>query len=115
MQLRDKHQGTKSLLVALERTKQPLWLAVAREVNRPRRRQRDVNILDIDRCSQNGETLAVPAKVLGTGETAKKVTVAALGFSPAARQKIEQAGGKALSLLELVRQHPEGKGVRILG
>ena len=36
-----------------------------------------------------------PLKVLGNGEIKKKLTVKANGFSKAAREKIEKAGGKA--------------------
>jgi large subunit ribosomal protein L15 len=38
---------------------------------------------------------AMPVKVLGKGELSKKLTVAASGFSAAAREKIAKAGGAA--------------------
>ena len=42
----------------------------------------------------------VPVKVLGQGELSKKLTVHAHGFSKAAREKIEGAGGACLVLDE---------------
>jgi len=45
----------------------------------------------------------------------KKVTVAAYGFSESARAKIEAAGGKDLTIMELVKEMPKGTGVKIMG
>ena len=44
-----------------------------------------------------GIVAAIPngLKVLGTGELTKKITVKAAAFSESAKEKIEQAGGKA--------------------
>ncbi len=43
------------------------------------------------------------------------VTVAAFRASEVARRKIEAAGGRSLSLLELAVQNPKGRGLRIMG
>jgi large subunit ribosomal protein L18e len=45
----------------------------------------------------------------------KKVDVAAAFFSAEAKQKIEAAKGKALTINELLKHNPEGKKVRIMG
>jgi large subunit ribosomal protein L18e len=42
------------------------------------------------------------------------VTVAAIGFSSRAKEKIEAAGGKALSISDLMDENPKGSKVRIL-
>jgi large subunit ribosomal protein L15 len=42
----------------------------------------------------------VPVKILGVGDLTKKLTVKAHAFSASARDKIEQAGGKAVVLGE---------------
>jgi len=57
----------------------------------------------------------VPGVLLASGELTVPVTVAAYRASVAARRKVEAAGGRALSLLELAVQNPKGRGVRILG
>jgi large subunit ribosomal protein L18e len=43
------------------------------------------------------------------------VHVAAWRFSNQAREKIEAAGGKALTIPELVSDVPKGSGVRLMG
>jgi len=104
-------------VVALEKAgrknKAPVWTRVAEMVKKGRRSRRQVNLPDLARAA--GKELVVPGKVLGSGEAGKAVTVAALSFSASARQKIVKAGGKALSIKELVESNPTGKGVLIIG
>lgn len=44
-----------------------------------------------------------------------KPNVAAYSVSSGARSKIEAAGGRVMSIRELMDENPKGKGVRILG
>jgi large subunit ribosomal protein L15 len=46
----------------------------------------------------------VDVKILGGGDLTKKLTVTAHRFSASARAKIEQAGGTAISLREMVSE-----------
>jgi large subunit ribosomal protein L15 len=57
----------------------------------------DGAIIDFQTLKEAGlvKRLLDGVKVLGNGELTKKLTVKATGFSAAARQKIEAAGGKA--------------------
>lgn len=68
-----------------------------------------VNVADIDASFDNGAVVTIDAlvekglvkkvldgvKVLGNGEISKSLTVQANAFSESAKQKIENAGGKA--------------------
>jgi large subunit ribosomal protein L15 len=78
-----------------------------------RTRTQPVNLSDLDARFDDGAEVTpeslrraglatrkgVPVKVLGGGELSKKLTVRAHGFSRAAREKIESAGG-ACALVE---------------
>ena len=57
----------------------------------------------------------VPGKLLGSGLVSGKRTVAAYSVSSGARVKIEEAGGRVLSIRELMNENPKGTGVHILG
>lgn len=92
-----------------------LWRRVAKDLNKPTRLRRSVNVYKIQEYARDGETILVPGKVLSVGDLQKKVQVAALQFSTDAKRKIEEAKGKALSIKELLQQNPQGKKVRILG
>jgi large subunit ribosomal protein L15 len=75
-----------------------------------------VNLRDLDRVFDDGSEVTLEAlvekglikntrtdvKILGQGDLSKKLTVIAHSFSASAREKIEQAGGKATALREPV-------------
>jgi large subunit ribosomal protein L18e len=99
----------------LSKQKKQIWHRIASDLLRPARQRRAVNIFRINRYSKKGEVIAVPGKVLGEGLLEHSVTVAAYSFSKEAKNKIEKAGGKTLSIRELAEKHPDAKGVKILG
>jgi large subunit ribosomal protein L18e len=90
------------------------WKRVALDLEKPTRQRRIVNVWKIDKYAKDNETIIVPGKVLGTGELSKKVNVVAFNFSEEALSKISK-NGKALSIEELMKSNPKGKGVRIIG
>jgi len=88
-------------------------LAVADALEKPARIGAEVNIGKLGGYAK--ETILVPGKVLAGGILDKPVTVAAFSFSKEAADKIKKLGGKALTIQELVKKDPKGRGVRILG
>ena len=92
-----------------------VWRDVAERLERSRKDRYEVNVSRLARYASKGEQLVVPGVLLATGEISVPVTVAAFRASLAARRKVEAAGGKAVSLLELAIQNPKGRGVRIMG
>ncbi|MBI4140153.1 50S ribosomal protein L18e [Candidatus Woesearchaeota archaeon] len=93
----------------------PIWKAVALELERPTRQRRSVNISRINRYANDGDTVIVPGKVLGSGILDKKITIAAYNFSNGARKIVEDRKGKCVSINDLVKQNPSGKNVRVIG
>lgn len=93
----------------------PVWRDIALRLEGPARHWAEVNIGKLNRYAGENEVVVVPGKLLGAGEIAKKVTVAAYRFSGQAKEKIEKAGGKNISIEELVAQNPKGSKVRIMG
>ncbi len=91
-----------------------IWKRVAEDLEKPNRERRTVNVYKIERNAEEGETIVVPGKVLGTGDLSKNVTVAAYNFSNSAFRKIKEAG-EVLTIRELLDENPEGEEVRILG
>jgi large subunit ribosomal protein L18e len=98
----------------LWKTKAPAWRRVYELLNKPARQRVVVNVSKINRYANDGDVVVVPGKVLGSGDLEKKVTVAAFSFSYTALEKIEAAGGRALHILELVKENPKGKGIKII-
>ncbi|WP_457550620.1 50S ribosomal protein L18e [Archaeoglobus sp.] len=103
------------LFKASAENKVKIWKDIAERLTRPKRLYAEVNVSKIERYAKEGETILVPGKVLGGGRIAKAVTVAALSFSDSARRKIESAGGKCITIPQLIEMNPRGSGVRIMG
>ena len=87
---------------------------IAEKLNKPRRQRIEVNLAHINRYTEKGDTVIVPGVVLGYGELTKPVTISAWRFSKQAREKIEKAGGKAISIRELIEKNPRGTNVKIM-
>lgn len=64
--------------------------------------------------AKDGEMVIVPGKVLAAGSITKKLTVAAYDFSDAAKAGIQAAGGKTMTLREIMEANPHGTKVRIM-
>ncbi len=102
------------LLKASAMNDAPIWKDIAERLAKPKRLYAEVNVAKIQRFANEGETIVVPGKVLGGGRISKAVTVAALSFSETAKRKITEAGGKCITIKELVEINPSGSGVRIM-
>ena len=94
-------------------TKKPFWKRMYKELNRPTRLRRKVNISRINRYTKSGETVVVPGKVLSEGELNHTVTVAAWQFSEKAEEKIKKAKGNAISISDLMKM--KTRKVKIIG
>jgi len=92
-----------------------LWKRVAMDLEKPTRQRRAVNLARIDRYTKENEIIVVPGKVLGSGDLNHKLTIAAYQFSEGALEKLEKAGANVVSLLELSKESPDGKRIKIIG
>jgi large subunit ribosomal protein L18e len=100
---------------AFKKNKAPIWRALERELARPRKNRREVNISVLADKTDDGQIVVVPGKVLGSGEIGHKLTVCAITISESAAKKITSSGGKIVSLSRLIELYPDGKGVRVIG
>jgi len=105
----------RELRKAANNNKAPIWDRVADLLERPRRKRIAVNISRINRYTSDGDVVVVPGKVLGAGKLDHPVTVAAIGFSLKALEKIRASGGKAIHILDLINMNPRGSNVKIIG
>jgi len=101
------------LKTAAKENEAAIWSDVADKLASARRSRTEVNVSDIERNADDNEIVIVPGIVLAAGEIKKSVTVAAWKFSGAAEAKIKSAGGKCMTIDELVKQNPKGSGVKI--
>ena len=92
-----------------------IWKRIANDLEKPSRQRRVVNISRLNRFTKENETVIVPGKVLGAGSIGHGLVIAALSFSETAKEQIEKAKGKCLTIDELMKQNPKGKDIRVIG
>ena len=93
--------------------KLPFLIEIAKKLEKSKRQRPEVNLSKLNRVCKENETVVVPGKVL-SGIIKKPLTVAAASFSMGAVDGINKAGGKTMSIKELVMKNPKGKDVRIV-
>jgi large subunit ribosomal protein L18e len=92
-----------------------IWRDIAERLAKPKRNSIAVNISRLNRHTKKKETVVVPGKVVGAGKIDHQITVAAFAFSEKAKEKINAARGKTISLLQLLKKNPKGSNVKIIG
>jgi large subunit ribosomal protein L18e len=92
-----------------------LWRSLAERLSDSKRSRIAVNISRLNRYTKEGDTVAVPGKVLGAGKADHPMTIAAFAFSDSAQSKIRKAKGNCLSIRDLMEKNPEGTNVKIMG
>ncbi len=119
MESKAVNQQLKGLIAELERTARrrnaPIWRRVAELLGRSKRSRAIVNVAELMRNTAEGEKIVVPGKVLGAGTASHGLTIAAFRFSPQAKQKLEKAGCMCISILDVLKENPNGTGIRLLG
>ncbi|AAR39331.1 NEQ489 [Nanoarchaeum equitans Kin4-M] len=100
--------NVRKLIRQLEKTKRPIFKYIAELLSKPKRRKKHfvVNLWKIEKHSNDGDTIIVPGKVLGSGELTKDVKVVALSFSQTALEKLKD---KAIYLENFVEQAKDKK------
>ena len=91
-----------------------IWRDIALRLEKSKQNWAEVNLSKLERNASENDVIVVPGKVLGSGSLSKKLTVAAYDFSESAKKKIAAAGGKHLTIPEMVKKHPDGSGIRIM-
>lgn len=101
----------RDLKVHSSKQKTDFWKKIALHLEKSTRKMPAVNLSHIEKNIKENETALIPGKVLGTGTFNKNNQVAALSFSKSASEKLKHK----LTIRELMKNNPTGKGVRILG
>ncbi len=102
------------LKVKARQDKSKIWESAAEQLSRPRGRRAVLDLNHISRVSAANSVVLVPGKVLGDGLLKHPVVVGAFHFSQTAKTKIEEAGGKCVTIENLVKEYPKGSKVQIL-
>lgn len=91
-----------------------IWADLADRLSRSNRSRAEVNISQLNRYTEEDDTVVVPGKILGSGRLDHPISAAAFDFSVRAQREISRAGGRILSIEELLDENPKGRGVKIM-
>ena len=108
-------QMAKQLRGASKKNNAPIWLKLAELALKPSRSRRVVNLGQLDKFVNDNDVVVVPGKVLGTGNISHKITLCSFSISTTGAKKVTQSGGKLVDFTHLIKNHPTGKGVKIIG
>ena|SRR5438105_15195658 len=104
-----------TLRSAFKKNKVPIWHALEEELAGSRANRREINLRRLGEITKTGEVVAIPGKVLGTGNLGHKLTVCSFSISETAAKKVLESGGKVITFEDLIKKYPDGRGVRIIG
>ena len=115
-----KNKKTNDALIALigdlkdqsRSTGAAIWRDVALRLETSRSNWAEPNLSRLSRTAADDETILVPGKLLGSGDVLGSPNVAAYSVSASARSKIEAAGGRVMTIRDLMNDNPKGTGVR---
>ena len=94
----------------LEKQEAPVWGEIAENLGKVNRERPEINISDIERIADDGDTIVVPGKVLGSGRLTKDVDVAAFKASKGAKSEIKEHG-EFMFIQDIVEENPDGSNV----
>ena len=96
-----------------EALKHEAWNGVAQRLSSSTRNYDSVNLFQLDKETQNGDTVIIIGKILSQGELSKKVKLSALAISKSAREKLKASKSEFIPLTEEIRKNPKAEGVKI--
>jgi large subunit ribosomal protein L18e len=91
-----------------------IWRDIAARLEKPLSHWAEVNLGEISRNAKPKATIIVPGKLLGGGDVTQALVVASYKCSASARRKLEAAGGRAITISQLLKENPKGSGVVVM-
>ncbi len=109
---RTKKKTNPELIATIELAKKNNLLDLAKKLSGSTRRQKRVNLSDLDKIKH--EKVLIVGKVLGEGDIKKKIKIAALSFSEQAKEKLSKAGCKIFTIKQAIEKNKKLEGVEVI-
>ncbi len=90
-----------------------VYTRAAEELKKSEKNKVEVNVSRIQRHAEDGDTVLVPGKLLGSGRLDKDVEVAAFDATSSAKKIVKESGDFKF-IEDLVKENPEGKKVKLM-
>jgi len=87
-------------------------LELGQKLTAPTKKQARVNVGELNELDE--KSVIVVGRILGQGNIDKKISIAALGFSEQAKEKLAKAGCEIKTIKQEIEKNPGLKGVKII-
>ena len=108
----NKEKLIEELKIHSNKEKSNFWKRIAKELEKPTRRSRQVNLEKLNDHTKENELVIIPGKLLGTGDLKHKLTIASFSATETAKEKLKS---NLVSIHDLIKKDPKGKNIRIIG
>ncbi len=112
IQRKTRKKTNPELVKTIHLAKKNNHLTLANKLSGPTRRQARVNLNVLNELSE--KNIIIAGKILGEGDIKKKMSIAALGFSKQAKEKLKKAGCETKTILKELEDNPTLKGVKVI-
>jgi large subunit ribosomal protein L18e len=94
--------------------KNPNWKPIAKILSSSTRKFSSINLFQLDKKAERGDTVIIPGKILSSGELTKQLAIVALSISPSASGKLTSSKSKFHTILQEIKENPKMEGIKIL-
>jgi len=100
------------LVATIQLAKKNNFLDLAKNLSKPTRQQSKISLDNLNKIKE--DKVLVIGKVLGQGKIEKKISIAALGFSKQAKEKLKKSGSEIKTFKQMIEENEKLKGVKIV-
>jgi large subunit ribosomal protein L18e len=97
------------------KTKNPFLGRIIKELSKPTRKRRDINLSKINRFTEEGDNVFALGKVLSSGELKHKINIIAFKYSATAVAKLKASKSTIKLLADWARKPVAPEKVKIIG
>ncbi|MFA5173856.1 MAG: uL15 family ribosomal protein [Candidatus Pacearchaeota archaeon] len=109
---RIKRKTNPELVETIALAKNNGLLDLAKKLSGPTRLQTRINLGQLDEIKEN--KIIVVGRVLGSGDIKKKISIAALGFSEQAKEKLNKNGSEMKTIKQEIKDLKKLEGIKII-
>ncbi len=109
---RQKRKTNPELVETIELAKKNNLLDLAKRLSGPTRLHSKINLEDLNKLK--GDKILVVGKVLGNGQIERKISIAALGFSKSALERLKKKGCETKTIKQEIEKNKKLEGVKII-
>jgi len=109
---RKENPNLRKIIILLKKQKEQFWVSVANMIASPKRKSYSINIHKINKFTKANDKVLVPGKILSEGILDHAITIASFSLSQKAKEKLKNS--KIVSIEQLLKENPSGKGIKVI-